>query len=113
MAIPKPRNPVMVDEPVAPPVVEDVPSHAGAISAIASAAAPFIYFDGVPNYGFRDGIATMTLEALRHSSVNGQILTDRIVVGHVRISLRALHSLKMAIQAIELMISPPPEGEKN
>jgi hypothetical protein len=49
----------MTDQPtqVAPIVTENIPSVAGGISAIASAQAPFIYFDAVPNFGFNFGVA--------------------------------------------------------
>ena len=51
--------------PVTPVVTENIPSLAGGVSAIASANAPFIYFDGVPNFGFNFGVANIPLEALR------------------------------------------------
>jgi hypothetical protein len=95
-----------------PPAVEQLPSVAGGISAIASAGAPFIYFDGVPNYGLNGQIANLTLEVIRFTAVSGtpnpQI--DRVSVAHLRMTLPALRSLKVAIEGIEKMASAPPKA---
>ena len=44
-----------------------------------SANAPFIYFDGGPNFGFNFGVADISLESLRFTAVPGTInlVTDR------------------------------------
>jgi hypothetical protein len=105
----------MVDEPTSkPPVIETIPSITGEVSAIASAHAPFIYFDGAANFGIAAGVANITLEALRHTSVGSQVMRDRVVVAHLRMSIPALRSLKDAIDGIELITSPSPqEGKAN
>lgn len=103
----------MADEPKEPPQIEAVPSRQGDTSAIASANAPFLYFDGARNYGFRDGIACITLEALRHNSVGDAVITDRVVVAHLRMSYAGFQTLKGAVNGIELMVAPPPESKKN
>jgi hypothetical protein len=96
-----------------PPVVEMIPGVAGEVSAIASANAPFIYFDGAANFGFAHGVANITLEALRYTSVGNQLLRDRVVVAHLRMNAPALQSLKDAIAGIELIANPSPSpGEK-
>jgi hypothetical protein len=92
----------------------DIPSVSGEVSAIASAHAPFIYFDGAPNFGAIGGIANITLEAVRHNSVGGKVLFDRVTVAHLRMGLGALQSLKEAIAGIELILAKPPtEGKPN
>jgi hypothetical protein len=103
----------MPDEPGIPPQVEVIPSRQGTVSAIASSHAPFIFFDNAPTYGFRDGVANITLEALRFSGVGDQVLVDRVVVAHLRMSYPALQYLKAAINGIELIAAPAPPGQTN
>jgi hypothetical protein len=106
----------MADEttPKPPVVVEQIPSVAGSISALASAHAPFIYFDASPNFGLNGGIANLSLEAVRFIPNPGQqgVFTDRVVVAHLRMSLDGVRSLKAALEGIELMASPV-QGTKN
>ena len=98
-----------------PVVVEQIPSIVGNISALASANAPFVYFDRVSNYGLNGGIANMTLEIIRfHPSAAGVgVHADRVVVAHLRMSLQAVLSLKAAIAGIELVAKPDSGGQKN
>ncbi len=79
----------------------------------ASAKAPFVFFDGVPTFGLSNGVANMTLEAIANYSINGEIVTQRIVVAHLRMSEKGLESLKNAAEAIELLARPSPEGRAN
>jgi hypothetical protein len=65
--------------------------------------APFLYIDAVSNQGYRNGVASMTLEALRHFSEGDTVMTERVVVAHLRLPLTALDSLQAAINAIRLM----------
>jgi hypothetical protein len=99
----------MNDKPNEPPVIEIIPGRAGEISAIASASAPFLYFDGAPNYGFYGGIANVTLEAIRHTSSAGSVWKDRVIVAHLRMSLEAAESLKAALEGV-LLLAAKPEG---
>jgi hypothetical protein len=109
----------MADDPKpAPPppvVVEQIPSIPGSLSALASAHAPFIYFDSCPNYGFNAGVANLSLEAIRFTaSPNGQgVLADRVTVAHLRMSLDAVRALKAAIEGIELLAAPAAGGQRN
>jgi len=98
---------VVADEPEAPVQIEAIPSVAGGVAAIASAQAPFIYFDGAPNFGFLNSVCNISLEALRYTPVGDKVLTDRVVVAHLRMNLEALEHLKRAIAGIEQMIKPP------
>ena len=87
----------MSDKPDAKPPVETIPSVFGEVSAIASAHAPFIYFDGAPNFGANGGIANITLEAIRHTSVGGKVLFDRVTVAHLRMGINALQGLSTTV----------------
>ncbi|MFZ5780663.1 MAG: hypothetical protein ACOY4R_10740 [Pseudomonadota bacterium] len=96
--------------PQAPPV-EQVPGVAGGTSALASADAPFIYFDLVPNFGLNGGVANITLQAVRfHPTEEGGVIADRVTVAHLRMSFPAVQALKAAINGIELLAQPAPGG---
>jgi hypothetical protein len=104
----------MADEPNKRPPVEAIPSVAGGVSAIGSAAAPFIYFDFPSTWGFNPGIGNITLEASRyHVQVDGSVARDRVVVAHLRMGLDAAIQLKKALDAILLLAAPTPEGPAN
>lgn len=80
--------------PVSPPVAPPPP-------------APFVYLDYATVYGFCDGIVSVTVEAVRHTLVDGVKTHDLAVVGHLRMSLAASRSLRSALEAAELMALPP------
>jgi hypothetical protein len=76
--------------------------------AEASALAPFIYFDLVPNFGFNGGIANLTLEAVRFTmETPGKVSGGRVAVAHLRTSLEGLRQLKAAIEGIESIMQRP------
>jgi hypothetical protein len=80
---------------------ENVPARQNQVSAIASASAPFLYFDRVTNCGYLDGIANFTLEAHRHMETDEGMVHDRVVIAHARMGAMALTSLKLAVAQIE------------
>jgi hypothetical protein len=92
---------------------EALPTPIVPLAQIGSAIAPFIYFDGAPNFGFSGGVANITLEALTYTSVDNKIVTERVVVAHLRMSGQAMTNLKKAIEGIELLANPVPEGRAN
>jgi len=99
---------------VKPPVVTElIPSQAGGVSAVASANAPFIFFDEVAGLGHYNGICHLTLNAMRFMSVGSEVRQDATVVAHLRMNWHALAALKDAIEKIELLAKPPASGEKN
>ena len=98
----------MPDEPAVSPPIPQIP-----LSKVGSAIAPFIYFDGAPNFGFNDGVANITLEAIIHTSVNGVIITERQTVAHLRMSSQGMARLKSAISGVELLANPAPQGQAN
>ncbi len=93
--------------------VEIIPSQADQVSGIGSAGAPFIYTDWIGNFGHNAGVATFTLEALRHMSVGGQTVRDRVVVAHLRMPIHTMNQLKKSIEQVELMLKPTPSEKKN
>jgi hypothetical protein len=103
----------MADETKAPVQVEDIPSVAGGTSAVASAGAPFIFVNAIPNYGFHEGVICLTLEAFRYNSLPTQVLADKVVVGHLRLTPLAFQHLKNAVNGVDLMMAKPDEKQIN
>ena len=120
-AVPATGEPQLAKEPAAlegkagaaKTLVEATPSHRGEISALASANAPFLYFDGAPNFGLHNGIVNITLEAIRFSAVDHEIVPDRVIVAHLRMGLVAAQALKSALEKVLLLAAPVPPGQKN
>ncbi|HMK88356.1 MAG TPA: hypothetical protein VK446_01800 [Methylocystis sp.] len=79
----------------------------------ASANAPFIYFEKIPNFGFNHGIVNITLEALRYTAQEGNVVTDRVIVAHLRTNAQGLASLKNAIEGIQLLAQKTEPGRPN
>ena len=105
----------MADKPDAPYFVENIPGLRNGISAIASANAPFVYFENIPFYGLMNGIGQVTLEASRifGSAPDGTPIIDRVIVAHLRGNIPAIRSLRAALDGILLMAEPTPEGSPN
>lgn len=97
---------------IVPTFAEVIPSVAGGVSGLASANAPFVFFDEVGSRGYYNGIAHIGLEAVRFMGVDGKCRTDRAVVAHLRMNMHALAALKAAIAEIELLAQPT-SSEKN
>ena len=97
------------------PLVEVIPSTQGTVSAIASAHAPFLYFDSAPTFGHVNGIIRVTLEATRDMPTNTEqrVGSDRVVVAHLRMTIPAAQSLKAAIEGALLLANPSPTETKN
>lgn len=93
------------------PLTENFPARVGELSALASAHAPFLYFDTVPSFGVRYGVANVTLEAFRFIPSGTEMLHDRVAVAHLRMSLDAARILRDALNGVLLAATPkPPEG---
>jgi hypothetical protein len=75
----------------------------GGLCALASAAAPFVYFDRAPNFGFNGAVANVSLEVLRFAAPadGAEVVADRVTVAHLRMTLDAMRSLKAAIDGVE------------
>jgi hypothetical protein len=71
---------------------------------MATANAPVVFFDEVPNHGYYNGICHITLEVLRFMAVDGVAVSDRAVAAHLRMNVNALAALKNAIAGIDRQI---------
>ena len=104
----------MPDKP--PVVVEIMPSIEGGISALASAHAPFLYFENASAIGHLNGIIRVTLEASRDVPMpQDGVANDRVIVAHLRMNIPAAHSLKAALEGALLLAAraagtPDPSG---
>ncbi len=105
----------MSDKPGIAPIVETIPSVAGGISAVASANAPFIYFEGAPFYGPLNGVGKVTLESTRQiaTASDGSVQFDRVLIAYLVGNLGAIKNLRAALDGIILMAEPKPEGPGN
>lgn len=104
----------MSDKPAIPATVENIPSVAGGISAIASANAPFIYFEGAPFYGLLNGVGKIAIATTRQiaTDAKGAVQVDQVIVAHLVGNIPAIKALKTAIDGIFLMAERP-EGPGN
>lgn len=104
----------MPDDPNLKAPVEIIPSVQDGISALASAHAPFLYFEGASAFGILNGIVRITLEAQRLlPTQDQQVAVDRVVVAHLRMNIPAAESLKAAIDGVLLLAKPGPTKTKN
>jgi hypothetical protein len=100
------------DAPAVP--VEAIPSVQGGLSGIASAAAPFVYFENAPAFGTMNGIIKVTLTATRDlPQANNKIASDHVVVAHLRMNMAAARALKAALEGAILLASPSPSDTPN
>jgi hypothetical protein len=96
-------------------IVERIPSVAGEISAVASANALFMYFEGAPFYGLLSGVGKVALTSSRQiaSKEGGGVLFDQVIVAHLVGNLPAIRALRAALDGIILMAEPTPDGPAN
>jgi hypothetical protein len=95
--------------------VERRPPVACEISTIASANAPFIYFEGAPFCGLMNGVAKVTLESIRQADNNpeGGVVCERVIVAHLVGSLAAIRALRAALDRVLLLAEPTRAGPPN
>jgi hypothetical protein len=77
-----------------------------------TALAPFIFFEGVPNLGFNNGVVNLTLANGRHLMTEGAAVTDFVAVAHLRCSVVAAMELRKAIDDA-LLLASKTEGKPN
>ena len=68
-----------------------------------SAVAPFVCFDFATAWGLHDGVATVTLEALRIFNTSGGVEKNFVITAHLKMGMEALAQLRSALDAIELL----------
>jgi hypothetical protein len=97
-------------------VVENIPSIAGGISAVASAHAPVIYFEEALFFGVVNGVGKVAITTSRQIASTpdgGGVLVDRVIVAHLAGNIQAIRGLRAALDGILLMAEPKPEGPAN
>lgn len=92
----------MIDgKPTTPSAVETIPSCNEGVSALASANAPFLFFDLASAWSVRDGVVRVTLESSRDMITASGLGQDFAVVCHLRMGLAASRQLLKALQDAE------------
>ena len=71
--------------------------------------APYIYFEGAPNFGFTNGIINITLAANRHLLKDGAPVRDVVATAHLRCNVPAALELRNALDAA-LLLAAQPQG---
>ena len=72
--------------------------------------APYVYFEGAPNFGFGNGIISVTLAANRHLLRDGAPVTDAVAVAHPRCNVPAAIELRSVLDAALLLAARPQGG---
>jgi hypothetical protein len=71
--------------------------------------APYIFFEGAPNFGFANGIVNITLAATRHLIKDGAAFSDIVAVAHLRCNPLAALELRNALDSA-LLLAAKTEG---
>lgn len=102
--------------PVAPAYfTEAIPSAPGKMSALASANAPFVFFNNAPFGGHDEGVLSITLTAGRLIATQADGTggaPDFVAVAHLRGSIPAMKRLRQMIDDLVLHAETP-EGVRN
>ena len=95
------------DDPKAPVYLEVIPSGEGQISALASANAPFVFFEGAHLSAICAGVCAVTLTALRPIGIraDGTAASDRVITANLRGSMSAMLLLRDQINALESLMN--------
>jgi len=72
--------------------------------------APYIYFEGAPNFGFMHGIINITIAANRHLLRDGAPVAYAMAIAHLRCNIPAAIELRNALDAALLLAAPPQRG---
>lgn len=94
-------------------ISELIPSQIDQVSGIGSQNAPFLYVDWIGAKGISNNVVAVTLEATRLMTVGTGYARDRVVVGHLRMSLETMRVLQATLKDIELAAQPAASAEKN
>jgi hypothetical protein len=71
--------------------------------------APFVFFEGAPNFGFVNGVVNVTLAASRHLIKDGAVVSDIVAVAHLRCNIPAALELRGALDSA-LLLATKTEG---
>jgi hypothetical protein len=61
--------------------------------------APYIFFEGAPNFGFANGVVNVTLAATRHLIKDGAPFSDIVAVAHLRCNPLSALELRNALDS--------------
>ncbi len=95
------------------PEITDVKPAIGGVDVSSSANAPYIYFDSPGASGHINGVIQVTLVANRLVPVDGVVVIDQVIAAHLRMSVAAAHSLKLALEAAILLAAPAASQAEN
>jgi len=74
--------------------------------------APVLWVDAISAFGFREGVGLATLEAVVETQDSqGNVVSERVVVAHLRFSPRGAASIGSAMEKIGLMAAPTGEAQ--
>jgi hypothetical protein len=88
----------MPDMPESP-----VPTGPPRLTVTDTGIAPYIYFEGAPNFGFSNGIVTVILAANRHLLRDGAPVTSVVATAHLRCNVPAAVELRIALDGALLL----------
>jgi hypothetical protein len=92
------------EEQSTPSPLEEIPSRNGGVSALASANAPFIYFDIPTGWCVKRGVVAITLETERHMTGPRGPGSDMVVVAHLRMTIETARWLKNTLQSVDDLV---------
>jgi hypothetical protein len=77
--------------------------------------APVLYFENTISFGFHNGVVSLTLTTSRDwISEDGTLVSEQVVVAHLRSAVPAAASLRSALDKALLLAAPPAgEGKAN
>jgi hypothetical protein len=96
-----------------PGSAETIPSHVSPSSDIGSLGGPIVCADRIGNLSHDGETVTVTLETHRKMTIGDRTVQDHVAVAHLRMPVHTMRALRTSIEQFELMINPPPEGQKN
>jgi hypothetical protein len=71
--------------------------------------APFVFFEGAPNFGFLNGVVNVTLATTKHLIKDGVAVSDIVAVAHLRCNIPAALELRGALDSA-LLLAAKTEG---
>ena len=90
----------------------DKPAQVRKVTITDAGIAPFLFFEGAPNFGFRSGVVNVTLVAARHIIKEGAASSDIVAVAYLRCTIPAAIELRNALDSA-LLLATKTEGKTN
>jgi hypothetical protein len=83
------------------------------LAILKAAEAPTIFFEEASTYGVRHQVCIMTLDMGQHITVDGELISGRSTVAHLRFPVATIPSIRAALDKIEAQLKPVPNALKN